>query len=92
MTLHEWRHRDEEGVVIYYRATIHAGRWEFFSTLKTDPEWNEHEILSLEAMEMFREVLWNKHLRRRAPLKHVEQIDKMIEKLREEESSWRGES
>lgn len=91
MTLHEWRDRDDEGVVIYYRATIHASRWEFFSTLKTDPEWNEHEILSMEAMEQFREVLWNKHLRRRAPLKHVEQIDKLIEALREEESSWRGE-
>jgi len=83
MTKHEWRDRDEEGELTYYRAIIHSGRWEFFSTLKTDPEWNQHEVLPLEVMEQFRDVLWKKHLRRRAPLKHVDHIDKIIEELRE---------
>jgi len=82
MTKHEWSDRAEDGEKMYFRATIHAGRWEFFSTRKSDPEWEKHEILDFEKMKRFREVLWNKHLRRRAPLKHVDQIDEMIERLR----------
>ncbi|MEX2580762.1 MAG: hypothetical protein WD342_17015 [Verrucomicrobiales bacterium] len=83
MTKHEWRDRTEDGEIVYYRANHHAGRWEFYSTLKSDPDWTKREILPLEVMESLREVLWNKHQRRRLPLKHVEQIDKMIEEMRE---------
>lgn len=84
MTKHEWRDRAEDGEQVFYRAQHHAGRWEFFFTRKSDPEWEPREMLTLAEMEQFREVLWNKHLRRRAPLKHVDQIDKMIEGLRAE--------
>lgn len=80
---HEWHERAEDGEMMYFRAILHAGRWEFFSTRKSDPEWEKHDILPLERMETLRELMWNKHLRRRLPLKHVEQIDKMIEELRE---------
>ncbi|HRQ88588.1 MAG TPA: hypothetical protein PLA50_07310 [Bacteroidia bacterium] len=84
MTKHEWRERDEEGGLVYYRAIHHAGRWQFFSTRKTDPEWYAREALPLAAMESLREVLWNKHQRRRLPLKHLEQIEEMLERLRSE--------
>lgn len=83
MTKHEWHDRAEDGEPMYFRAQHHAGRWEFYSTRKSDPEWAKHEILPLNRMEQLREVLWNKHLRRRLPLKHVEQIDAMIADLRE---------
>lgn len=82
MTKHEWHDRTESGETIFYRANHHAGRWVFYSTLKSDPEWNQHDMLPLAVMESFREVLWNKHQRRRLPLKHLEQIDKMIEALK----------
>ena len=84
MTKHEWHEWDEDGERVYYRATHHAGRWEFFSTKEEDPEWNAHDALPLEVMKSFRQVLWNKHLRRRVPLKHVEQIDGMIERMEEQ--------
>jgi predicted carbohydrate-binding protein with CBM5 and CBM33 domain len=51
MTKHEWRERDEEGEITYFRAIHHAGRWQYYSTKKTDPEWNAHECLPLAAME-----------------------------------------
>jgi thymidylate synthase len=86
MTKHEWRDRAKDGEQVFYRAQHFAGRWEFFFTRKSDPEWEQKEMLSLEEMEAFREVLWNKHLRRRAPLKHVDQIDKMIEELRTQQA------
>lgn len=86
MTKHEWHERTEDGEQIYYRANHHAGKWVFYSTLKSDPDWNQHEMLALSVMESLREVLWNKHQRRRLPLKHLEQIDKIIEVLREEEA------
>ena len=86
MTKHEWRERTEDGEPIYYRANHHAGKWVFYSTLKSDPDWNPHEMLPLPVMESLREVFWNKHQRRRLPLKHLEQIDKIIEVLRENEA------
>ena len=82
MTKHEWHERAEDGEQLFYRAQHHAGRWEFFFTRKSDPDWEQQDAFSLEVMERFREVLWNKHLRRRVPLKHVEQIDKMIAELK----------
>ncbi len=87
MTKHEWRERDEDGVLVYFRAIHHAGRWQFFSTRKSDPEWNPHDCLPLAAMESLREVLWNKHQRRRLPLKVLEQVDAMLEKLRAENAA-----
>lgn len=85
MTKHEWRERNEDGEHVYYRATLHAGRWEFFSTLKSDPDWNQHDVFPLEIMEELRDLLWRKHQRKKLPLKHVEQIDGMIDLLRKEQ-------
>ncbi|MDP4850002.1 MAG: hypothetical protein NWQ95_06605 [Verrucomicrobiales bacterium] len=86
MTKHEWHERTADGEQIYYRANHHAVKWVFYSTLKSDPDWNQHEMLPLTVMESLREVLWNKHQRRRLPLKHLEQIDKIIGVLREKEA------
>ena len=91
MTKHEWRERDEEGEITYFRAIHHAGRWQYYSTKKTDPEWNAHECLPLAAMETLREVLWNKHQRRRLPLKQFEQVDLLLERLRSEAEPAEGE-
>lgn len=33
---HEWHDWAEDGEQMYYRAILHAGRWEFFSTRKSD--------------------------------------------------------
>ncbi|MBP82431.1 MAG: hypothetical protein CMO61_01125 [Verrucomicrobiales bacterium] len=84
---HEWHDRAVDGELVYYRAILHAGRWEFYSTRKSDPDWERHELLPLEKMEVLREVMWNKHLRRRLPLKHIDYIDKLIEDLKLAESS-----
>jgi hypothetical protein len=84
MTKHEWRERSEDGEITYYRANHHAGKWVFYSTLKTDPDWAQHDMLPLPVMESLRDVLWNKHQRRRLPLKHFEQIEEILEKLKVE--------
>lgn len=91
MTKHEWRERDEDGELVYFRALHHAGRWQFFSTRKSDPEWNPHDCLPLAAMESLREVLWNKHQRRRLPLKVLEQVDAMLVKLRADAAATEDE-
>jgi len=82
MTRREWRGRAEDGEIVYYRAFHHGGNWSFQSTRKSDDDWHDHDILPAEVMEELREVLWNKHLRRRLPLKQVEQIDRLIEEQR----------
>ncbi len=86
MTKHEWRDRTSEGERIYYRAYHHAGRWTFAQTLESDEDWHDGVELPLDVLRQFREVLWNKHLRRRVPLKHVDQIDALIEERSEMES------
>ena len=87
MTKHEWRERDEDGEHVYFRAIHHAGRWQFFSTRKSDPDWNQHELLPLAAMESLCEVLRNKHQRRRLPLKHLEEMEALVARLRAEEGN-----
>jgi len=86
MTRHEWRERDEEGGLVYYRAIHHAGRWQFYSTRKTDPDWTSHEVLPLAAMEALCELLRNKHQRRRLPLKQLEQVEQWVGELRDAET------
>ncbi len=84
MTTHEWRERDEDGELTFHRANYHAARWTFASRPKAEPEWTNYEDQPpLELLESFREVLWNKVQRRRAPEKLIDQIDAMIEELRE---------
>jgi hypothetical protein len=43
-------------------------------------------------METLREVLWNKHQRRRLPLKQLEQVDLLMERLRAEAKAAEDES
>ena len=78
MTRHEWRDRSEDGETVFFRANHHSGEWRFMRRLKSEPDWTYLDNLPLEELEVFREVLWNKHLRRRVPLKQVDQIDAMI--------------
>ena len=89
---HEWHDRDADGELVYYRAILHAGRWEFYSTRKSDPDWERHELLPLEKMEALREVMWKKYTRRRLPLKHINYIDKLIEDLQLAEPSQGDDS
>ena len=52
----------------------------FMSRLqKSEEGWTDHEILSIEDLNVFREVLFNKYQRRRIPWEDVLTIDKMIE-------------
>lgn len=81
MTTHEWRDRDEAGHLIYYRAKHHAGKWTFASRPKGEEYWTHHDDdFPLDQLREFREVLWNKIQRRRAPEKLIDQIDEMIAK------------
>ena len=84
MTRHEWRDRSEEGDLIFFRADHHSDVWRFSKRPKSEDRWDYFDILSLEEMEQFRDILFNKHQRKKLPLKHVEQIDDMIDKLRRE--------
>jgi len=80
MTTHEWHERNTDDELVYYRANHHAGRWSFQSRPKDEEDWVYHDEPTLEFLEMFRTVLWNKVQRRRAPEKHIDQIDALIEK------------
>lgn len=82
MTTHEWRERNAENILVFYRAKHHSGNWTFHSRPKNEEHWINHEDPPLELLESFREVLWNKIQRRRAPEKLIDQIDKILEQSR----------
>lgn len=77
---HEWRARDDDNVLHFYRAEWDARRWHFYTTTKADPEWYEIEKPELSHYEGLRDVLWNKYQRRRLPWKFVEDLDALIAK------------
>ncbi|NNE94357.1 MAG: hypothetical protein HKN23_22130 [Verrucomicrobiales bacterium] len=91
MTRHEWRDRTEDGEIRYLRANHHAGEWLFQSRLKSESEWTRHGTTPpLEDLVGFREVLWNKHQRRRVHQDHLDQIDDMIEARKAEIAAGDG--
>ena len=78
MTTHEWRERNEDGLLVFYRAKHHSGVWSFHSRPKDSEFWETHEPVPLEILESFRKVLWNKVQRRRGPEEQIDEIDNMI--------------
>lgn len=90
MTTHEWRERDEDNQLVFHRAKHHSGVWTFHSRPKNEERWTNYETPPIELIESFRDVLWNKIQRRRAPEEQIDEIDKLIAELRaslpEEES------
>jgi len=75
----EWKEETEEGRR-YNRAYYHASRWNFSTTLKTDPDWQENIEPSKEFLIELRELLWTKYQRRRCTWKIVRSLDLLMEK------------
>ena len=88
MARHEWRDRTEDGKVRLLRATHHAGEWNFQARLKSEDKWTYYENSPpLADLVSFREILANKHQRRRVHQDHLDQIDEMIARMKESEKS-----
>lgn len=79
MQKHEWNIETEEGRR-YYRAYYHASRWNFSTTLQTDPEWYENVEVEQEVWQQLRDILWAKYQRRRTTWKIIKTVDKILEK------------
>jgi hypothetical protein len=77
MESHEWRERTEEGMR-YFRASYHADRWTFHTTLKTDPDWEKVDPVPEELWRELREILWRKYQRKRLPWERIAAIDKIL--------------
>lgn len=80
MQRHQWRERDEEGVILY-RADYHASRWRMSWQRKGDEDWVDCDPITVEQWRKIREILFNKYQRKRCPWEMVEKIDKMLEEL-----------
>jgi hypothetical protein len=79
MESHEWRERTDEGMR-YFRASYHADRWSFATTLKTDPDWQKIELAEVpeEVWRTLRDIIWRKYQRKRLPWERVAAIDKIL--------------
>lgn len=80
MESYEWRERTEEGLR-FWRANFHAGKWDFKTTLKTDPDWEKIDPVPRDLWVTLRQLLFNKYQRKRIPWKWIEDIDKLIESM-----------
>ena len=81
MQNHEWRVTTPEGEKRYNRATFHAGRWIFETTLKTDPEWYPVESPDRDFLEALLDIVERKYQRKRLPHEHVLWVQSMIDEL-----------
>jgi hypothetical protein len=79
---HEWRSRDEEGVVHIIRAEWDSRQWHFMVTTKKDPEWHDVPKPTLDHYEALRDVLFRKYQRNRNSWSFVEDLDKIIAEIR----------
>ena len=74
---HNWRARDEEGV-LFFRATHHGKIWELRSQRKGDEGWHRHDPIETEHLETLRDLVYNKYQRGRCGWKLVQQVDKLL--------------
>jgi len=79
MKNHDWRETTLEGETQMFRASVHAGRWTFFTKMKGDESWAREDPVALSQLVGIRDILWNKYQRGRIAWKFVEQLDKMVE-------------
>ncbi|MCB1234159.1 MAG: hypothetical protein KDM91_03725 [Verrucomicrobiae bacterium] len=86
MTRHEWHEPADDGERRFNRASIHAGRWTFETTLESDPDWTRIDAPPRAYLEALRDILWRKYQRGRLPHGHVKQIDRMIEDAKRDDS------
>ena len=78
MTTHDWRERTEEGLRLY-RASRFARQWTITTNLKGEEEWVPVPApWTAELLLPLRDVLWAKYQRRRVPVEHVQEIERML--------------
>jgi len=78
MKKHEWRETTDEGQIRLVRVTRLSNQWKLQSKLKSEDEWTYDSAISLEDLETLRELVANKHQRRRLPYEHLLEVDAMI--------------
>lgn len=76
MEAHNWNETGPEGKR-FYRATHHAGRWQLYTMLKGEEDWQKCEF-TLELWLQVRDLLWRKYQRKRGSWKIIEKIDKHL--------------
>lgn len=81
MTRHEWNEKEPTGERRYNRASHHASRWTFHTTLEKEELWHDIESPDREFLEGLHDVLFRKYQRKRLPHKLLLDIEAMIEDL-----------
>ena len=79
MKKHDWRETTADGETQLFRATVHAGRWEFYTKMKGEELWQPQDPAPLSQLIAIRDKMWDKYQRGRVAWKAVEQLDKMVE-------------
>jgi hypothetical protein len=78
MKKHDWRETTLDNETQMFRATVHAGRWEFFTKMKGEENWQKQDPPPMSQLVAIREIIWNKYQRGRLAWKSVDQLDKLV--------------
>ena len=84
MTRHEWHDRTADGEKRFFRASHHASRWTFETTLAKEEHWHLIERPDREYLEALHDILFRKYQRKRIPHKLLADIEAMLEDLPDE--------
>lgn len=76
-----WRTETEDGEIREVRVNRVAGVWRFQSREKGETEWTRHDPPRVEDVRHFVEMVERKYQRRRASLKTVQELRKLLEEL-----------
>ena len=87
MTRHEWHERTPEGDRRYNRASYHASRWTFETTLAKEEHWHAIEEPDREYLQALRDVLFRKYQRKRLPHRLLAEIESKLEDLVDQEEN-----
>ena len=79
---HIWTDRNPDGKRREVRATKFGGDWRFQAKTAGDLDWTYYERPLLEDLLALKEILTRKYHRRRASIKDVDSIEKLIQRQR----------
>ena len=92
MTRHEWNERTADGERRYNRASYHASRWTFETTLAKEEHWHAIEEPDKEYLEALHDVLFRKYQRKRLPHRILAEIESKLEDLADQEENDESEA
>ncbi len=76
--VHAWNDRTQDDEKREWRVSKFGRKWTFQSKVRGEEFWTTHDPLAFETLVAFRDLLWRKYQRRRAPYEDWFEVDRIV--------------